>query len=263
MHFRDKVIWITGASSGIGAELTKQLESLDAKLIITARNEDVLRKMKDKFSTSTECHVLVADFLRDDLEELTRQAIGIYNRIDIFINCAGVSQRSLAADTNMEVYRQLMELNYFAPIRITKILLAQIQAQGGGQIVVLNSLAGLMGFPMRTGYSAAKHALKGFFETLQVEHTIKGLNISIVSPGRINTPISQSALTGDGSAHEKMDEGQLNGIAVEVCAKKILKAVAQKKKHILIARKERVLWWCWKYFRFLYYSIARKTGMKN
>ncbi len=118
-----------------------------------------------------------------------------------------------------------------------------------------------MGFPLRTGYSAAKHALKGFFETLQVEHTTPGMNITIVSPGRIKTPISLSAVLGNGETHNKMDDGQLNGIPVEKCASKILQAIEQKKKHIIIAKEEKILWWFWKNIRFLYYSIARKKGL--
>jgi len=261
MHFRNKVIWITGASSGIGATLVKLFDSQNAKLILTARNNEKLKQVKASISNSTSSTILSADLISDDLEQITQQAISIYGQIDIFINCAGVSQRSLTVETKMKVYRHLMELNFFAPVRITKMLLPHFEERKTGHIVVLGSVAGLMGFTKRTGYSASKHALKGFYETLQVEHTIPGLNVTIVSPGRINTPISLSALTGDGSTHNQMDKGQLNGLDVLKCAKKIIQAIEQKKKHILIAKEEHILWWFWKNIRFLYYRIARKKGL--
>ncbi len=263
MHFKEKVIWITGASSGIGKALAGMLAQQKAKLILTARNLESLEKVQKQCAAFTTCNILPADLVSDDLEKLSNQALAIYKHIDIFINCAGVSQRSLSKDTDMKVYRQLMEINFFAPVHITKALLPHFEKNKTGHVIVLSSMAGLMGFPMRTGYSAAKHALKGFFETLQTEHSIPNFHITIVSPGRINTPISLSAVQGDGTPHNKMDDGQLNGIPVEQCATKILKAIEQNKKHIIIAKEERILWWFWKNFRFLYYSIARKKGLKD
>jgi len=121
----------------------------------------------------------------------------------------------------------------------------------------------LMGFPFRTGYSAAKHALNGWFETLQTEHSIPGLYITIIHPGRIHTPISVSALTGDGSLHHKMDKEQINGIPVNVCAEQIIRAIHTKRKRLIIAGGERILWWLWFFIPKIYYSIARKKGMES
>ncbi len=264
MYFKDKIIWITGASSGIGAELAKQLAILEAKLILTARNESALLTVqKNCLQYTACCTILPADVCSaDTIEVLVQHAIAAYGNIDIVIHSAGITQRSLAINTDMSVYRQLMEVNFFAPAAITKYLLPHFKEKNSGHIVVIGSMAGLMGFPMRTGYAAAKHAVKGFFETLQVEHTIPGLYITIVSPGRIKTPISLSALTANGSPHNKMDAGQLNGIPVVVCAQKIMKGIEQKRKHIIIARGERILYWLWWYCPPLYYRIARKKGMR-
>lgn len=265
MHFKNKVVWITGASSGIGAELARQFAREEAKLILTARNTDALLHVRETCSMdASSCVVLPANMLQTgDLQELTNAAVRIYGHIDIVIFNAGISQRSYLEETGIEVYRQLMELNFFAPITITKYLLAHFRTRQTGHIVAIGSIAGLMGFPLRTGYAASKHALKGFYETLQVENSIAGLDITIVSPGRINTLISMNALTGDGGAHGKMDEGQLHGIPVAVCARKIIRAVAQKRKHVIIARSERLLWWIWWYARPLYYNIARKKGLRK
>lgn len=263
MHFKDKVIWITGASSGIGAELAKQFASQKAKLILTARNLEALTRIKEECAKQTSCEILQADLQSSDIETLCQQAIITFGHIDIVINNAGVSQRSFAVDTSMEVYRNLMEINFFAPIRITQALLPHFQERKRGHIVALSSIAGLMGFPLRTGYSAAKHAIHGYFESLQVEHQIPNFNVTIISPGRINTPISKSALTGDSSPHNQMDKGQLNGIPVEKCAALIINSIQKKRKHTIIAKEERILWWFWRFIPSLYYSFARKSGISK
>lgn len=260
MHFKNKIVWITGASSGIGAELALQFAKQEARLILTARNEKALHRIKAECS-DTECAILAADMLQPDtMDDLTKTAINLYGSIDVAIFCAGQTQRSYAIDTGMPVYRQLMELNFFAPVALTKILLPHFAQQGPGHLVVISSMAGLMGFPLRTGYAASKHALKGFNETLQTEHRLPDVHVTIVSPGRINTPISLHALTGNGEKNGMMDEGQLNGIPVDVCAKKIIRAIGKKQKHLIVARSEKWLWWLWWFARPLYYQIARAKG---
>lgn len=260
MRFENKVIWITGASSGIGAELDVQLAKLNAKLILTARNEEALRQIKEACKDAV-CSVLIGDMLQPEtFDSLVKKAVEIHGRIDIAIFCAGQTQRSYAIATEMYVYRQLMELNFFAPVALTKILLPQFARQGSGHVVVISSVAGLMGFPLRTGYAASKHALKGFYETLQTEHRLPNFHITIISPGRINTPISINAITGKGEKHGLMDEGQLHGIPVDVCAKKIIRAIHKKRRHLIIARSEKFLWWLWWFVRPLYYKIARAKG---
>jgi len=261
MRFDGKVVWITGASSGIGAELAKQLAGEGARLILTARNEAVIQEAASAH-TAASIAVLPADLTEaTTLESLAQRAIAVFGHIDAVVHCAGVSQRSLAEETGMDVYRRLMELNFFAPVAITQALLPHFRARGSGHIVAVSSMAGLMGFPLRTGYSATKHALKGYFETLQTEHDIPGLRITVVYPGRIRTPISLHALTGSGAAHGKMDEGQLQGIPVEVCATKIFEAMCARKRRVIIARGERMLWWLWFLLPSLYYKIARAKGI--
>lgn len=260
MRFKNKVLWIIGASSGIGAAMAVQLAAHHAKLILTARNEEALSQIKASCKNAL-CSVLVGDLLRPEmLDDLVTKAINIHGRIDAVVFCAGQSQRSYAGDTEMQVYRHLMELNFFAPVALTKILLPYFSQQGSGQVVVIGSMAGLMGFPLRTGYAASKHALKGFYETLQTEHRLPQFYITIVSPGRVNTPISINAVTAGGGKYGQMDEGQLKGIPVDICARKIIWAIHKKRRHLIIARSEKILWWIWWFARPLYYKIARAKG---
>ena len=265
MHFKDKVVWITGASSGIGAELAIRLAGLKAKLILTARNEEALLQVQQKCLQQTSfCTIVLADFLKEaETEIAVAKALEQLGKIDfVFLN-AGVTQRSLAYETENHVYRSLMEINFFAPLIITQKLFPFFKKQGNGHFVAISSVAGLMGFPYRSGYAAAKHALMGYFETLQTENAVAGVNYTIISPGRINTSISASALTKDGSLHLKNDEGQLNGIPVENCVTRILKAVKNNKKHIIIARGEYWLWVIKFFLPGLYYKIAHNKGMNN
>lgn len=262
-HFAGSVIWITGASSGIGAELARQLSPLKTRLILTARNEKALQQIAQSCrELGSECYVLPADLLKSEtLETLCQQAINVFGEINILINNAGVTQRSLAEETGIQVDRQIMELDFFAPIAITKALIPHFRETGNGQVIAICSMAGLMGFPKRSAYAAAKHAMKGFFETLQTEQTFAGLSTTIVFPGRIHTPISYSAITKDGTAFGKMDDGQLNGIPVAACAAKIIKGIQKKKLRVIIARGERILWWIWFLWPAIYLKIARKKGM--
>jgi dehydrogenase/reductase SDR family member 7B len=265
MHFNDKIVWITGASSGIGASLSALLAARKAKLLLTGRDETALQRVKEQCMQSTSsCSVLPVDMLQPpELYEWVQKAIDVYGVPDLVIFSAGRSQRSLAMDTSEPVYRELMELNFFAPMILTKKLLPHFHKRGSGHIVVIGSMAGLMGFPLRTGYAASKHALKGFYETLQTENNIPGVNVTIISPGRVQTPISVNAVSGNGEPYGRMDTGQLNGIPVDECARRILSAIQKKKKHVIIAQNEKFLWWLWWFCRRFYYRIAREKGMTN
>ena len=264
MHFKDKVVWITGASSGIGEELSIQLARQQAKLIITARNMEGLLKVQEKCLVYTSfCKIVLADLaIEVNAVNAVNDALQQFGNIDIVILNAGVTQRSLAIETDIKVYRQLMEINFFAAVIITQKLLPYFKQQQNGHIVAISSVAGLMGFPLRSGYAAAKHAMMGYFETLQTEKPVNGLNFTIVSPGRINTNISLAALTKDGTAHQQKDKGQLNGIPVDICAAKILLAIKKNKKHIIIARGEYLLWVIKWFMPSLFYKIAHKKGLQ-
>ncbi len=262
MPFKDKVVWITGASSGIGEELACQLAVPGAHLLLTARDEVRLEGVAIKCrERGAEAIVLSADLSQANARvRVTEAAIAACGRVDVVIHSAGISQRSLTEGTDPEVDRRIMELDFFAPTVITHALLPQFRKQGGGMVVAIGSVAGLMGFPLRSGYCAAKHALHGWFEALQVEHDIPGFHALIVHPGRIRTEIPKRALTATGEAHGVMDPGQHNGMSVEQCVRRIIRAMERKEHQVLIGGNERLLWWVWWFIPAFYRRMAKHFG---
>lgn len=260
MSYQDQVIFITGASSGIGRQLALLLAQEKARLILSARHAATLEAVQQECLQYTPfCEILTMDItLPEQVSAGAEKAWQLYGRIDVLINNAGVTQRSKLIDTQVSAIRQLMEVNFFGPVMLTKALLPYFQQQQHGQIVVISSMAGLMGYPWRSGYNAAKHALQGYFETLQTEQPIPALHTTIVCPGRIQTPITYAAITADGSPFGKMDPGQAHGIPVEKCARRIITGMRKRKKQVLIAREERILLWFKRFFPPLFYFISRK-----
>lgn len=260
MHFTDKVILITGASSGIGHELALLLAKEKARLILAARNQAALEAVRNQCRLYTpHCEILLMDVTDEtQVKEGAARAIQYYGKIDVLVNNAGVTQRSKLIDTSVAAVRQLMEVNFFGAVMLTQALLPHFKEQGGGQIIVISSMAGLMGYPWRSGYNASKHALQGYFETLQTEQPIPRLYTTLVCPGRIHTPITYSAITANGTPYGKMDPHQEKGLSVAFCAQRILKAMRKRKKVVLIAREEKILLWFKRYFPPLFYVIARK-----
>ncbi|HEX8574823.1 MAG TPA: SDR family NAD(P)-dependent oxidoreductase, partial [Flavobacterium sp.] len=208
MYFKDKVIWITGASSGIGKEMALQLAEEKAILILTSRNVEHLQELgthlQDK---NARFHILPFDLMNtSQIPDLVKDGLKLEGTIDMVVHSAGVSQRALATDTSLEVDRQIMELNYFSIIHITSHLMPHFIGRNSGSMVIISSVAGLIGFPQRSSYAASKHALKGYFETLQSELYKTNIQISLVYPGRIDTNISKNALSGSGAPFGKTDE---------------------------------------------------------
>lgn len=265
MHFKDKIVWITGASSGIGRELTLQIANLGATTILTATNEEKLIELQKELSEKNcKAYVLRYDLSDiDGISQLTQKAIQFEGRIDYVIQSAGISQRSLANETDFSVYKKLMDINYFAPVAITQAILSHFRKNKSGNMVVISSIAGLIGFPLRSGYAASKHAVKGYFETLQTELYDSNITISIVYPGRINTDISKNAITGNGSRAGIEDANNKVGMDVSKCVSKIIKGLKANKKSIYIGKLERLLFWIWWFFPSLYLKISHKTGLKK
>jgi short-subunit dehydrogenase len=251
------VVLITGASSGIGEALALRYAQSGCRLVLAARRLDELERVKKLCEgAGASCHILQMDMAAHDLiPSKAIEAIACFGRIDFLINNAGISQRGKVSETSTEVDKQLMDVNYFGTIFLTKYILPEL-IKNQGKIIVISSLSGLFGFPQRSAYAASKFALHGFFETLQLEE--KNIHITIVCPGRIKTNISFSALTADGTPHGKMDEGQLNGIDVNVCAAKIQRASERHKKLIVIAKEEKILLFFKKWIPSLFYRIASK-----
>lgn len=265
MHFKNKIVWITGASSGIGEEIAIQLAKKNAILILTARNETALQNIQKTLETTdNKVYTLAADLTQlENLPILVEKAIAFKGRIDFIIHCAGVSQRELTVNTTLHVHQKLMAINYFAPVAINEKLLPHFIANNSGHITVISSVAGLYGFPLRSGYSASKHAIKGYVETLQTELVHSNIKSLLVFPGRIDTQISVNALTGNGQLANVKDANNKIGMEVSVCVSKIISAIAKGKKSVYIGFSERMLFWIWWFFPTLYFKIANKKGLEK
>lgn len=231
-----KVVWITGASSGIGKEAAIQLHKIGAQLILSARSEDALNDLKQSLGNSDDILVLPLDLSEQEaFSNKVSEAYDQFGRVDIVLNNAGISQRSYVLETDLSVDRKIMEVNYFGTIALTKAILPRMIEQGGGHFAVVSSVVGKFGFGVRSAYSASKHALHGFFESLYIELKHKGIGITIICPGPIQTNISKNALDGSGKPSGKMDEMQEKGMPVEKCVQIILDAIKKEKREIIVA----------------------------
>lgn len=238
--FTDKVVWITGASSGIGEALAVAFAKEGAKLVLSARREEELRRVQEKTGLSdSKCLVLPLD-LSDTahIDRLTEHVMAKFGKIDILVNNGGISQRSLTKDTPVDIDRKVMEVNFFGTVAVTKSVLSQMLKQQSGHIIVISSIAGKFGFFFRSAYSASKHALHGFFESLRLEVEKDNIKVLLVCPGKIRTNISINAVTASGGPHNKMDESTEKGLSAEECAAQVLKAISREKEEVFIGGKE-------------------------
>ncbi len=236
---KNTVVWITGASSGIGEALAYNYSAKGAKLIISSRNRDELFRVKMACKNPALVHVLSFDLENtESLPQKAADAIRIFGRIDLLINSGGISQRSLAIDTSAATEERLMRVNFWGTVALSKAVLPTMIAQGGGHIVCISSLVGKFGTRFRSAYAASKHALHGYFDSLRSEVYDKNVNITIACPGYIKTNVTLNALTADGTPQGTMDEAQANGMSPEACAAEIVKAIDQKKEEVYIGGKE-------------------------
>ena len=259
---KNKVVWITGASSGIGEALVYAYDKMGAKLILSARNRDELYRVKTACKSPVNIHVLPLDLENTaSLEIKAEEAIRIYGHIDLLINSAGISQRSLALDTKLQTEQRLMDVNFWGTAVLSKAVMQNMIAHGGGKIVCISSLVGKFGTRLRSAYSASKHALHGYFDSLRAEVFDKNIQITIICPGFIKTKVSVNALTADGSPQGTMDSGQENGMLPAECAKQIVPAIQQNKEEVYIGGKETKGIWFKRFFplRFSKYMRTAKV----
>lgn len=256
-----QVAWITGASSGIGEEICRQLATQGMRLILSARNETKLESLRQSLPNAQDHLVVPLDLEHtSDIAQTVKLAIDQTERVDFLYNVSGLSQRSTASETALEIDRRIMEINYFGTIALTKAVLPYMQAQKSGHIVVISSIAGKFGFYLRSAYSASKHALHGFFESLLLEEAPNNIHVTIACPGKINTPISMSALNAKGESHGEMDHNQATGMPVDECVRQLLRAVAKRKKEVLIGNKEIKAVSLKRFFPKLFWKIIAKQS---
>ncbi len=258
--FENKTIWITGASSGIGEACAYLFAIEKANLILTGTRIDALKKTQDKcMELGAECKILPFDLSNiDKIPNLVADAFNCFDTIDVLYNNAGISQRGLTIDTVFEVDKKIMDVNFFAPVLITKLVLPEMLKRKSGTIAVTSSIAGKFGFPLRSAYSASKHALYGFFETLQAEYYNQNIRVVMICPGFVNTNISINALENDGKRHAKLDAGQAGGITAEKAARKIVNGIYKRKPEVMTGGKELVMVYIKRFIPSLSRILARK-----
>lgn len=239
--FKNKRVWVTGASSGIGEALAVNLAEKGAHLILSARNEKEINRVASNCLAAGAASVLVKCLdleQHDTIPEIVENTLKQVGKVDLLINNGGISQRALALSTSIEVDKKLMAVNYFGTITLTKALLPNMIMHQLGHIATITSLTGKFGSPYRSSYAASKHALHGFFDSLRAELHDHQIKVTLICPGFIRTNVSKNALTGDGSQLGTMDEATDNGMAPERLASKILQAIEDGKQEAYFGGKE-------------------------
>jgi dehydrogenase/reductase SDR family member 7B len=260
--FKDQVIWITGASSGIGEALALQFAAKGARLVLSARRHEALARV----ATLTRLQpgdILVLPF---DLADTSRasgfaaQVVNHFGRIDVLVNNGGVSQRATAMETSEAVERQIMEVNYFSAVNLSRAVLPYMIRQRAGRIVVVSSIAGKFGFFLRSSYSAAKHALHGYFESLRLELEPSGIKVNIVCPGKIKTEISVHAFNGSGDSHAQMDPSHEKAMSADKCAQQIVQAIISNREETFVGGRELLLIPVKRYFPGWFSRLIRRQN---
>jgi short-subunit dehydrogenase len=255
-----KVCWVTGASSGIGEALSLALNQQGAKVIISARRREELDRVKAASQHPDLVYILPLDLAEiPSFGAKTEEAVNAFGQVDMLFNNGGVSQRSLARDTPLEVDRRLMEINFFGTVALSKALLPHFTSRKSGHYIIVSSLVGKFGSPLRSSYAASKHALHGFFDSLRAEHYLDNIKVTIVCPGFIKTQVSVNALNARGEKQNTMDNAQANGMSAETCARKIIRAVKKEKEEVNIGGKETLGIYVKRLFPAVFSRILRKA----
>ncbi len=232
-NLNNKIVWITGASSGIGEALVKVCAQQGAKLVLSARRENELKRVAEENNLNeSNCLVLPLDLENiGDAELLVNKVIAKFGRIDILVNNSGMGHRTKVVNTPIEIDRRVMEVNFFGTITLTKAVALQMQKIKAGKIVVITSIMGKYGLPLYSTYAASKHALYGYFEALRQELYNDNVKVLIVAPGFINTDVSTKLLREDGTQYGIKSDAQEKGMNPIKCAEGIAKAINSNKEH--------------------------------
>lgn len=262
---RGKVVWITGASSGIGESLAYAFARSGAKIVLSARRIEELERVKQNCKMNEEqCLLLTLDLAQTDTFSAALQSVlSKFGTVDYLVNNAGISQRSLVKDTPIAVDRRLMEVNYIGTVALTKTVLPIMLSHRSGYIVVVTSAVGKFGSPWRSGYSASKHALHGFFDAMRAELFDDNIKVLLVCPGFVRTNVSINALNEKGEALQQMDDATAKGLMPDAVARQILQAIESKKEEIVIGGlKEKFGVWMKRHFPSLFSVMIRKMAVR-
>lgn len=258
------IVWVTGASSGIGKATALAWAGRGATVILSSRRADALEAVRAEAAGPAQerMHVVPLDLGRaDEIPAIVESVIAEHGAVDIMVHCGGISQRSRVMETDLAVDRRVMEIDYFGTVALTKALLPHFVARKRGHFAVVTSLMGLFSSPLRSGYCGAKHALHGFFESLRAEHHEDGIGVTMVCPGFIRTEISRNAVVGDGSQQGTMDEKTGQGLSPETCADRLIRAVERRKAIVLIGKSEILGAYLARFFPGILRRVVRKAAV--
>ncbi len=260
MDFRNKKVWITGASSGIGEAIAYAFAKEGAHLILSARNIPELERVKKGCLGASAVDIVRLDIANhEEIFTIAKEVIAKNGAIDVLVNNAGISQRSLAKDTDFKVDTHIVHVDLLGTIAITKAVLPVMLTQQSGQIVVISSLMGKFGAPLRSTYAAAKHGLHGFFDTLRAECYKDNLKVLMVCPGFVKTNVSLNAVTADGTKQGTMDDATSKGLDPSEVAHTILKAIKNGKEEINVGGREAMAVYLKRFFPLILSKVVRKV----
>ena len=259
MNIKNKKIWITGASSGIGEALAIECAKQGALLVLSARNEEKLHSLKKRLTNSEFHQVIPLDLANaEQVTSIVDDYINEHGAVDILVNNGGIAQRGTARETKLAVQRQVMEVNYFGTVAITQ---AVFPSMTNGMIVTVSSVAGKVGGQSMSGYSASKHAIIGYMDCLRAEESSNGLHVLTICPGFVKTKISVNAMVADGGQFGKIAGSIKHGIEVDDCAKQIVKAIEQDKSEVVIGKG--ISYWAPTIARLFPNTFRKVTAKKN
>lgn len=259
MRFANQVVWITGASSGIGEALALAFAGEGARLVLSSRRAAELERVRRACARPQDHLVRPLDLMQGaTFPAAVTDVLGRLGQIDVLVNNGGVSQRALAADAELEVERALMEVDYFAPVALTKAVLPAMRARKSGHVVVVSSVMGYVGTPGRSTYAAAKHALHGYFDSLRAELWRENIKVTLACPGYVKTAVSDNAVGPRGEKHGRTDGTHMSGIPAERCARAIVKGVARGREEVLVGGKEIVAVYLKRFAPWLFSRIVRR-----
>lgn len=263
--YQNKIVWITGASSGIGEYLVYELVKLGARVILSARRiEELERVVHSSGAQKDQVHILPIDLANhSELASKVQQAVSWAGHVDILINNGGISQRSLVTSTNLEVEKKIFDVNYFGTVELSRHMAKHMIKHGSGHINVVSSVLGKLSVPGRSSYCSSKHALHGYFNALRAELHQHGVMVSIVTPGYIKSQVSVNAVTADGTSHAKMDIQQQKGMNTDVFARKMLRKIARGRREFAIGGPEIYAIYLMRWMQWFTFSVQQRIKFEE
>lgn len=259
MNFSGQVVWITGASSGIGAALAAQFAREGARLVLSSRRPDALERVRQQCARPDEHLIAPLDLARGEtFPEVVGAVLAQRPGIDLLVNNGGISQRSRAIDASPATERALMEVDYFGQIALTKAVLPSMLARRAGRLVVISSVMGYVGTPGRSSYAAAKHALHGYFDSLRAELWRDGVKVTLVCPGYVQTAVAANALGPTGEYSREPNAAPSRGISAERCAAKIVRGLHRGREEIYVGGPEVAAIYLQRFAPWLFSRIVRR-----